>query len=846
MSSEPLGILATFREQVLRDRLEGNERSLAWYQQRFRGFEEVIAEEYGRLSQPDPASDPEPGEAELGSRIGPFELERELGRGGQGRVFLARDTRLGRPVALKVLTRRVLDSPDREARFRREAVLGSRLEHPSIATVYEAGSHDGAPWVAMQLVEGESLAEHVRRDRDRSPFVLSIEEVHDRVRVFEGAVRAVHAAHQAGILHRDLKPGNLMITPEERAVVLDFGLARELEGDGGQITLSGEVFGTPSYMAPEQIESSTLGVDERTDVYALGATLFEWLTARRPFTGATEAALFRAVLQGNAPSLRALQPSVPRDLDLVVSTAMSREPRHRYATALDLADDLAAVLENRSVAVRAPGPAERAARWARRDPRRAALVFGLVVALLAAAGSVGFFFARRDALEEGQKAILEREVEHQLVQSLGFGGGLERFQQPEVLRPALQANPDLALARAFLANELVANGDAAGGLALLDTEPADEDQARAFERIRAIAEERPTPEWERPAGPLEQYVAGKIAARRAEKEQSVEQSDRALEHIARALLMSPRAQQLFHVEYAIALFQNYAIKAKVGGADPYDRINREGPGMADALTAMWPDSPVAVVWAAYAVSCQMKPDENGVLQKDLERTAALHQRAVELDPHLAESMTALTFIALERQDWEEAQAWYERTLATVEAGHREEPEWYHTDYASGLIAFGRPDLALEPLQRALEAKPEYPRALILLGRVHLETARAARARGAEAFDEIATAIDTLNRAVEAAPDSRDASVFLRAAYRAADERAAVRSELERWTTVTPTDADAWDELIRLLLGLDEREAARRALEAALASTPDADPKLREHWSALLESGSNPTPAASPR
>lgn len=301
-------------------------------------------------------------------RIGPYRLQCELGRGGQGVVYFAVHEKLGRRVALKVLGARDVGSRTQLLRFRRESEATARIEHPALCHVYEAGVHEGVPWIAMRYVEGQPFtASDTRRER---ATVL---------RILEQVARALHVAHGAGVVHRDVKPGNIVVQENGEPVVVDFGLAA-VRHDAG-LTAAGDVIGTPGYMSPEQIDATRGPVGPSTDVWALGVVLFEGLTGRRPFRGDHRAAVYREILEGE-PEWRCAR-KLPRSLRRIIETALAKDSRQRYASMLDLARDLRCAREGRPVAARpVPMPA-RWARWFRRYPIPGATIV-LVCAVLVA------------------------------------------------------------------------------------------------------------------------------------------------------------------------------------------------------------------------------------------------------------------------------------------------------------------------------------------------------------------------------------------------------------------------------------------------------------------------------
>jgi serine/threonine protein kinase/formylglycine-generating enzyme required for sulfatase activity len=346
-------------------------------------------------------------------RIGRYILERELGRGGQGQVYLARDAELGREVALKVLAHGHALSPMARLRFKGEAEKAAKLDHPNVARIYEWGEEDDVPFIAMEYVRGETLAARIRNFSRVGRKSDAIDDAHvdfdddtativsetrtdlgssttdvDRdailkiVKLIESAARGLHEAHERGLVHRDIKPGNLVVAPDRGLVILDFGLASDIEGEGPELTMTGDLLGTPAYMSPEQLQARRGGVDRRSDVYSLGVTLFECLALRRPFEGASREALFQEILGREAPDLRRLNPRVPVDLAVIVNHTLEKHPDRRYPTALDLAEDLRRFREREPIVARPIGASTRAWRWMQRNPATAGLLATVFLALV--------------------------------------------------------------------------------------------------------------------------------------------------------------------------------------------------------------------------------------------------------------------------------------------------------------------------------------------------------------------------------------------------------------------------------------------------------------------------------
>ncbi|NIM01721.1 MAG: protein kinase [Acidobacteria bacterium] len=347
--------------------------------------EEPLTETVAEVTRPDGYAGP--------AQIAHFRVIRKLGAGGMGTVLEAEDEKMNRRVALKVMARHQALSDKAEKRFEQEAWIAGRLDHPNLVKVYERGGWEELSYFSMELVHGGSLADVIRNLKERGrddrfdvTFGTGEYVLWAMKRMIEAA-RGLQYAHEKGVVHRDIKPMNLLLTERSELVkIADFGLA--IEEEVTRLTSAGEVLGTLIYMAPEQLMGKQ-DIDARADIYALGVTLFEMLTLDFPYTGKTRQMYVNAVLSGEARRPSKLNERVGRDLEVVIGKAIEREPRDRYATIAEMADDLEAVLQHRPIKARPSKTAERVVKWARRQPFRAALVALLLVGgpLLAVLGN---------------------------------------------------------------------------------------------------------------------------------------------------------------------------------------------------------------------------------------------------------------------------------------------------------------------------------------------------------------------------------------------------------------------------------------------------------------------------
>jgi eukaryotic-like serine/threonine-protein kinase len=364
-----------------------------------------------------------------------YEFIELLGRGGMGEVYKARDRRLDRVVALKFI--RGAD-PDRVMRFLQEARAQARIDHPHVCKVYEVGEVGGKAYIAMQLVGGQRL--------DEAAADMSLPE---KVRVMREVAAAIHEAHRLGIIHRDLKPSNIMVELGEDGrrspVVMDFGLAYEL-GHGHGLTATGTLMGTPSYMAPEQARGELRSIDRRSDVYSLGATLYELLAGVAPFTDETLVGTLAKVLHEEPPPLRARVPHLDSDLETLVLKCLSKEPEQRYPSARALAEDLGRYLDGEPILGRRPSLLHRLRRLARKH-RPLVAVSGVSLAgmlLLATFGVRAWLEARHVQTQSTERARLAEQLGQQVKD-------LEWFLRASYALPLHDTRPEQQLVRERMA-----------------------------------------------------------------------------------------------------------------------------------------------------------------------------------------------------------------------------------------------------------------------------------------------------------------------------------------------------------------------------------------------------------
>ena len=609
------------------------------------------------------------------ARIAQYAITGELGRGGMGVVYRAFDTSLRRPVAIKMLLDREALGPVSLERFRREATLIARLRHPGIVQVFETGEHEGRPFIVLELVEGESLELVL----ERGPLAPR-----HAAEIVHGVALALAHAHEHGLVHRDVKPANVLVDRQGTPRLMDFGIARDTTVTG-ELTRTGDMLGTPYYMAPEQMLGTSNTQGPLTDVYALGALLYRAIAGAAPFTAPTIQALIYKVVHEEPAAPRALRPEIPRDLETIALACLAKEPARRLAGAAELAEELARFLDGKPIHAQPPGWPERAWRRVRRRPLAILLAafalsaLALVLVLHNREQKLAAALEQRRHEEEERRAVLEKaralaRQAHELARAGKLDGAIDAASRAIAIAPRLaEAWSIRALARWHKREIDLAVEDATVAIQC-DPTLAEGWAARALGRYlkRDLANAL---DDANAALRLDEKSPAAWTARAAARV-GLGETDGALEDADKAIELDP--------ESALAWTTRSNALGTKGDLDG---------AIAAASKAIALDATFAMAWRTRAASRTMKSDYAGGIDDA--------SKAIELEPRLASSWAyrARARIGLGQVDLAIEDATTALALDTLQS-----EAWYARSLARGIK--GQFDLAIDDANHAIDLAPK--------------------------------------------------------------------------------------------------------------------------------------------
>ena len=784
---------AFFRDQDQLDRFAGPLRPAGRAARMTVGpgsLDDTVAQDFG------------PGSGIDARSFGEYELLQMIAEGGMGVVYKARHRKLQHLVALKVLLAGRFARPSDLQRFRNEAETIAALDHPNIVPVYEVGERDGRLYLSLRLLEGGTLSDHLSRyggdPRAAAALVVTV-------------ARAVHHAHQRGVLHRDLKPSNILLDADSQPHVADFGLARRLEGDSG-LTETGAILGTPSYMAPEQTVAGPRAVTTAADVYGLGGILYALLTGSPPFQGADAFDTMMQVRERTPESPSRRNPRVDRDLATICLKCLEKEPARRYASAQDLADDLGRFLRHEPTWARPAGRARRLTKWVRRRPALATLVAasGLFVVTLLA-GVLVHNIQLREAVqkasdnEEAARRQQQLAADHyrQARDTINrMLGRLEGRGLADVPRLKELSQDQLEDALTFYQRTLEEQDNPDPGVRL--------DTAMAYRRAADI-----------------QQALGRLRDAADNYRRAIE----LLENLPAEHRDAPKSQRLL-----AGCYTNQASLA--GGVNEAASDNRTALGIYERLAAANPADPVVRSGLAESehnlgLVC-LNARNPAEAEAHFGRAIALRTRLVHDDPDvpgyqaaLAEDYMALALLCAANKRRDEAGAAYEKVEALLPPliqKHPDKPEYSlslaatYVNWSYFLKDTGRPQEALRILGQAadfteavLRQEPHHASA-----RRQAFNAHGARAQLHEGLGRFADAVKDWDRVAELddAPDRWRRRVLRAVALARAGEHARAAAEAEAWVAKPEVTADGLHELARACAIAAEAARADARLPAA--------------------------------
>lgn len=752
-----------------------------------------------------------------GREIGDYRLVCEVGRGGMGIVWEATQMSLDRRVAVKLLPESFTFSARAIARFRREATVMGRFDHPGLVRVLDVGQSDSLFWFAMEFVEGDSLHERIQKRT-----YADAEGVEQLVELGARVAEALAHAHGHGVIHRDVKPANILVRADGGPVLTDFGLAHETGLPG--MTATGAFAGTPQYVSPEQAEGRA--VDARSDVFSLGATLYEAVTGDPPFDAPSVREILHRIQTNDPKDPRHANPHVSSDLAAVLSRALEKNPDRRYQTASDFAADLRCVLDGRPVIARPIGTASRLWRAARREPVKASLVLLIVFATPVITGLAGFLMAKQHEIEVGERSLREQRFEAGISEGFQLLNSADRVEAKELFQgslaefgPTVEAILGLVLASGFGTDLAEIDAMLAPYQDFLDSH-ADLEVLLSFVTKTSSEEDLAR---DTPVTSESELVRGSIALERALRRRDRALAGVAYEHLTNAIALSARPRHFHHVRRAHA----------AGFSSEPDKV----AAATASLRAHWPDLEQSKLAIGYALSFT-DPDASYAVLEPLAKSRSTDARL----------LIDLGLIAVKRRQLEDAERWFRAAIAA-------EPRAAdaHSRLGVVLLSRGATDEGIASLERAIDLDPllEHPHSRLgyraarandhATALPHFEAAAKARPEDPLALHNVAIslmklgrheeAIPILRRELELAPDEFLAWANLADCLERADDFAGCIAALHEAGRIRPDEIWVWWTMGKKARSV-EPATAIMALGRAAALQPD-NPRIHDYTGIAL-------------